>query len=95
MEKTIKNFIKTRFPIDCNWLNGNCYYFAAILKARFPEGIIYYDVIDGHFVFGYEGKKYDWRGLVSEEGEHYYVKWDEFHNYDRLQKFRIMENCIM
>lgn len=36
----IEEFINRRFPNDCNWLSGNCYYFAIILKDRFPEGNI-------------------------------------------------------
>ena len=91
----VEDFIKRRFPIDCHWLDGNCYYFAVILKARFPDGTICYDVIDGHFVFEYENKKYDWSGVISNDKAHYYVKWDDFHSYDELQKSRIIEHCVM
>ena len=31
MKKEILNFIEKRFPIDCNWMNGNCLWFAIIL----------------------------------------------------------------
>lgn len=41
----VKEFIDRRFKADCNWLNGNCYYFALILSDRFPGGTVYYDVI--------------------------------------------------
>ena len=36
-EEQILAFIKRRFSQDCNWIDGNCYYFATILKTRFPE----------------------------------------------------------
>ncbi len=50
----IIKFIKRRFPNDSNWLNGNCFYFAVILKNRFPKGVIFYDVVIDHFVFMYK-----------------------------------------
>ena len=88
----VLEFIKRRFPTDCNFLSGNCFYFCCILQARFPSGIVYYDVINGHFVFQYEGLYYDWSGLVEPGG--YYVKWDEFEEYDRLQYKVVVRDCI-
>ena len=58
------DFINRRFKEDCNWINGNCYYFALILRDRFPGGIIYYDVINGHFIYQYNGNYYDWTGII-------------------------------
>ena len=52
----IIQFINKRFKNDCDWINGNCYYFAVILKDRFPEGSIFYDVTCGHFVFEYNNQ---------------------------------------
>ena len=92
--KDILDFIYRRFTNDCNWLNGNCYYFALILKNRF-NGTIFYDVIDGHFATQIDGLKYDWNGIVKEEGNHIYIEWDKFEEYDRLQKQRIIRDCIL
>lgn len=89
----IQEFIQRRFKSDCNWLSGNCYYFSLILKDRFPDGIIYYDVIDGHFVFRYQEKYYDWSGKIHPEG--YLVEWDKFDKYDSSQKQVIIRDCIM
>lgn len=92
----VVEFIRRRFPSDCNWLNGNCYYFAVILKARFPEGTILYDQVDGHFVVDIGGTLYDWTGAVRESpGPHSYVAWDEFDDIDRLQHRRIVRDCVM
>ena len=88
----IKEFITRRFPVDCNWLNGNCYYFALILKDRFPEGTIYYDVIRGHFVFKYYSRYYDWTGEIQPNG--HLVAWNKFEEYDKLQKRIIIRDCI-
>ena len=89
----VLEFIKRRFPIDCNWLNGNCFYFSIILLSRFPQGSIWYDVVQGHFIFLYNGDYYDWNGKVSPQG--YLVKWDEFEKYDALQKQVIVRDCVM
>lgn len=89
----VLDFIKRRFPNDCNWLNGNCYYFSLILKARFPQGIIYYDVINGHFIFEYKSKYYDWSGEIQ-PNEHL-VEWNKFDEYDCLQKQHIIRDCVM
>lgn len=38
----VTEFIHRRFPDDCNWTSGNCYYFAVILQARFGGEKLYY-----------------------------------------------------
>lgn len=83
MNEVIK-FINKRFSSDCNWTNGNCFYFSIILKSRFPQGTIFYDVIDGHFSFKYKNAFYDWTGKIEPNG--YLVEWDKFEEYDCLQK---------
>lgn len=93
MENKVLEFIFRRFKDDCKWLDGNCYYFAVILKDRFPKGKMYYDVIYGHFVFEYQNKYYDWTGIVKQFG--YLVEWDKFDEYDSLQKERIIKACIL
>ena len=57
----IEEFINRRFQSDCDWLEGNCYYFARILKMRF-KGEIWYDLVEGHFLFRSFDKFYDWGG---------------------------------
>lgn len=89
----ILEFINRRFKQDCNWLNGNCYYMSIILKDRFPDGSIWYDVINGHFMFLCNGKYYDWTGIVEPNG--YLVEWNKFDAYDSLQKKIIIRDCLM
>lgn len=91
----VLEFIKRRFPVNCNWMAGNCYYFAVILKARFPTGDIYYHVIDGHFVFLYRDIFYDWTGIVEDIDVSRLVAWDKFEEYDSLQQARIIAGCVL
>lgn len=93
MDDDILDFIKRRFPFNCNWLDGNCYYFSIILKSRFPEGVIFYDVIYGYFLFKYKDSYYDWSGKVKPNN--YLVEWDMMEEYDNLQKKRIIQDCII
>lgn len=92
MHDKILDFIKRRFPHDCNWTTGNCYYFALILYDRF-EGEILYDVILGHFVFKYEDKIYDWNGVNTECKN--LIPWADLNNYDKQVYRRIIRDCIM
>ena len=89
----VLEFIHRRFPVDNDWLTGNCYYFAMILKERFG-GTICYDVIDGHFLTVIDGVKYDWSGVVP-ANNHPYVIWDSFECYDRNQFNRVYMDCIL
>lgn len=95
MQTEVLKFINRRFKQDCNWLEGNCYYFAVILKDRFPSGRIWYDVVWGHFFFEYNGKYYDYLGFVDPRILSHSVLWDEMDEYDRLQKERTIRDCIM
>ena len=94
MEDRVIEFIKRRFKSDCNWISGNCYYFAMILKTRFPDGVIFYDVINGHFVFNYADRYYDYTGIIT-PGENNIIEWDIFGQYDSLQRERIIRDCIL
>ena len=95
-QDNVLNFIHRRFKNDCNWLDGNCYYFAVILKNRFPDGVIYYDVILGHFIFKYQERFYDWNGIVDyNDFLDGLIEWDKFDEYDSLQKQIIVRDCIL
>ena len=91
----IIEFIKRRFPKDCNWLDGNCYYFSKILHDRFETGKILYDVVYGHFLYEYKDNYYDWTGKVSKEKYNNTVPWELFKNYDEIQYKIIIRDCIL
>ena len=91
----VLEFIERRFKKDCNWIDGNCYYFAIILKDRFPDGSIYYDTILGHFIFYYQNQFYDWVGIYNPIKLDAVLKWDTFDYFDPLWKSRITRDCIM
>lgn len=93
-EQHILDFIHRRFPGDCNWTTGNCYWFAVILKERFRVGRIYYDIIDGHFLYEYDGTLYDHKGIQSGEGRKL-IEWSKFHAYDSALHDRIIRDCVL
>lgn len=66
-------------------------FFAVILQSVFG-GDIYYDVVDGHFMLKCGSDFYDWTGKVSDYET--LVKWNDFDQYDSLQKKRIERDCI-
>lgn len=88
----IEDFINRRFPIDCNWKSGNCYWFSVILHQRYPESVIYYDVIDGHFCVKIGESYYDWEGAYSPNIP---IEWDKFDKYDSLVKARVIRDCVL
>lgn len=97
MNNNILDFIGRRFPPekDCNWISGNCYYFAVILASRF-EGEIWYHLIDDHFVFKQGKCFYDWTGLRQDykEEDNALVKWDDYKIIDPIHYGRIKRDVI-
>lgn len=92
----VEEFIKRRFPIDCNWTTGNCYFFAKILQSAFPFGSrIWYELYNGHFVCEIDREFYDWNGKIENSIGKSYIPWDEMEEYDINVKNRIIKDCIM
>ena len=94
MNDEVLEFIMRRFPVDCYWLNGNCYYFALILHERFPQSEILYDTIEGHFVIRYKNTFYDWHGIYIPEDYSALVKWENYKNIDASHYERIIRDTI-
>lgn len=96
----LEDFIKRRFPNNCHWTTGNCYWFAVILShycyLKKIRHTIVYDVINGHFmIYNYEdGMFYDFEG-AHPNSQGYEVIWNKFEEYDALQYDRIVEDCIL
>ena len=90
--QNIIDFIDRRFKdTDANWLHGNCYWFAQILKDRFDYLDIYYEPVLGHFLAGYDNNYFDYTGQVYPETV-YSLNWlkeNEVHWYER-----ILKDCI-
>lgn len=89
-DQEVLDFIHRRFPIDCNWTNGNCYYFAIILKSRFG-GDIYYDTVVGHFYIRICNTNYDFRGTYTPiKG----ILFDDIKKNDKLWYDRLLDQCV-
>lgn len=96
MDNLILEFIKRRFPVDCNWTNGNCYYFALILTHAFPELEIYYDYAPGHFVAGNrrKNKYYDFNGIYVPISENIIPALEEIKQKDSQWYNRLIRDCV-
>lgn len=92
MEGKIEEFIKRRFPTDCNWTSENSYFFALILQSAFG-GEIYYDVMNKHFLLQHGRFFYDWTGKVVDYD--ILVKWADFEQYDKIEKEQVIRSYIM
>lgn len=95
-QKKILNFIERRFgDTDAYWNDGNCYYFALILHARFNKcGEIVYDPIVGHFKYLYDGHCYDYNG-INDDNIGSLLPFESLRTYDRSWWEHLMRDCIM
>jgi hypothetical protein len=89
----VLEFIGRRFPRsnDCNWLDGNCYWFARILCMRFPYLELYYNPIKGHFYAGDGTNMYDWNGLTR-DNEVFSFSW--IRENDSTWYERLVRDCV-
>ena len=77
----ILSFIKQRFPINCHWLDGNCYYFALILKSS----LLFITKIDTRF--------YDWTGIIKPDIDKL-LNWEELKEKDISYYNRLVRDCL-
>ena len=91
VEKFIARFHSSE-DITEVFTTGCCYWFAEILRRRFPKasGIIVYDEIEGHFGTELGGRVFDITGDVTDK-----YKWTEFYKVDKARRERIIRDCIM
>lgn len=89
----ILGFIQRRFPMDCNWVNGNCFWFASILSARFPNLSIYYLPVTGHFIAGALGTYFDWTGQIFPEETPLLL--EELCKNDDKWGWRLLRDCVL
>lgn len=87
----IEEFISL-FGKDERYMNGLCYWFAYILKGRFPNGDIWYDPIEVHFYYVLDNVAYDVMGKTALPNKS--IKWDEYQTYDTLDYQRVVKYCI-
>ena len=97
MVEEILDFIFRRFKGYSDWLDGNCLWFAYILKKRFSQLEIYYLPIEGHFVCGllHDNKTifFDWRGAIIVEEEP--ILFDSIKEDDPAWYQRLIRDCFL
>jgi len=92
MENEVVTFINNRFKNE-KWLDGNCLWFALILRWRFPGGKIYYLPIIGHFIYKYKKHFYDWSGEYFPDEKP--VSLSSIKRNDPSWYNRLLEDCLL
>ena len=72
------------------FLCGDCYYFAIILKSRFPNAKILYDQVVGHFITDINGRQYDILGDVTDK----YTNTISYDEMPDIEKSRLIRDCV-
>lgn len=96
MQEEVLEFINRRFKKDCDWMNGNCYYFAKILQVRFPKLEIVYFPIEGHFM-AWDRKEnlfYDATGAHCANGKPF-NEWEKMRTEEPFWYYRLMSDCVI
>lgn len=89
----INEFAKGGYQVHKCFLHGNCYWFAYILRGRFPKGRIVYNIVENHFGFKLNDEVYDIRGIVTDLGD--WEDWGTYHLKDPKHAKRIEKYCIL
>ena len=90
----LKSYEKESVLVD-TFTKGYCYYFAIILKDRFPQGEIWYLPVVNHFVYKIEDRFYDATGDCTETYALDLVySWSEYQMMDAQHSYRIIMDCI-
>lgn len=94
----IEEFIHRRFPKAENWMTGNCFWFAEILKKRFPKLHICYLPVEGHFITMLVKKSekpeyYDQRGRIEPQEIPMLLSWIK--TKDPAWYSRLIRDCWM
>lgn len=90
----VLDFINRRWSsTNAHWIDGNCYWFAYILSARFSFLDIYYLPVDGHFVAGNGTMFFDWQGIYEPEKATAIYKLSDIEKFDDLWYSHLMRDC--
>lgn len=77
--------------IKC-FTEGNCYHFAVILEELYPGGFIVYDILNGHFLYEYNGLDYDINGINKDFKHIFTLNWIKYN--DPLLYNRLLRDCV-
>lgn len=99
MQDEILDFINRRFnnpEVIKSFTNGNCYYFAVILKERFNRGDIVYNEIDNHFGYLLHDNVYDITGIICKDfiNDKLWQYWNFYTYSESSNSRRVINDCI-
>jgi len=94
--KDFKSFGTSNEIVEC-FTKGYCYWFAFILKNRFPKGEIYYNAMN-HFVLKYNNRLYDITGDCTDNWDNeFLMHWDSFVDIEKGSSYlnSLFQNTIL
>lgn len=99
MKDEVLEFINRRFnnpEVIKSFTNGDCYYFAHILKIRFGIGRIVYNEVDNHFGYLSHNKIYDITGIICENfsDDNLWQDWIFYMSNEPSNAKRIINDCV-
>lgn len=94
IEKFIIKFSLYGKQVKLCFTERNCYWFAYILHARFPNSKIMLNTLESHFACNINGELYDITGKCTDKYAGEWVDWDEYQMTDSVHSARLLETCI-
>lgn len=79
--------------LEKSFTNGNCYWFAFILKERFGGRIKYFPIAN-HFACLIGGTLFDVTGRIRHQDEPF-LDWERYKEEDPVHWERIYRNCVL
>ena len=79
-ELSVLEFIRERFPVDCDWTGKNSYYFAVILNNKFKNSQIVLDTNTEKYMIYLSNQYYDYNGRIKDTSGMRLVIFDDENN---------------
>ena len=94
----IHYFLQENEEVQSNFLYGNCYWFAVILKQRFQHQhrcYLCYNQILNHFSLGIDDELFDASGLIGPSYMPHWSDWEDYKIIEPSDSYRVVRDCVL